>query len=52
MKIKLLSGMLALVVGAPAFAQDEAAVRMEIEKTREIIAQYVKTRQEIARVKN
>lgn len=44
--------MLALVVGAPAFAQDEAAVRMEIEKTREIIAQYVKTRQEIARVKN
>jgi len=44
--------MLALVVGAPAFAQDEAAVQMEIEKTREIIAQYVKTRQEIARVKN
>jgi vacuolar-type H+-ATPase subunit I/STV1 len=33
-------------------AQDEQAIRMEIEKTREVIAQYVKTRQEIARVKN
>jgi DNA anti-recombination protein RmuC len=48
----LLTGIAALVLTGPIQAQDEQAVRMEIEKTREVIAQYVKTRQEIARVKN
>ena len=52
MNKKLLYGLAALVVGSPLLAQDEAAVRLEIEKTREVISQYVKTRQEIARVKN
>lgn len=52
MNKKLLYGLAALLVGSPLQAQDEAAVQKEIEKTKEIIAQYVKTRQEIARVKN
>lgn len=52
MNKSLLTGLAALVLAAPMQAQDEQAIRMEIEKTREVIAQYVKTRQEIARVKN
>jgi predicted nucleic acid-binding Zn-ribbon protein len=52
MKKQILLGLAALVIGSPLLAQDEAAVRLEIEKTREVIAQYVKTRQEIARLKN
>lgn len=52
MKKMLLTGLAALVLTAPAQAQDEQATRLQIEKTREVIAQYVKTRQEIARVKN
>ena len=45
---------LAVLLTAPALqAQDEeSAVRKEIEKTRQVIAKYVDTRQEIARVKN
>lgn len=52
MKNKLLYGLAALVMGTALQAQDESAVQKEIEKTREVISQYVKTRQEIARVKN
>lgn len=52
MNKSLLTGLAALVLAVPMQAQDEQAIRMEIEKTREVIAQYVKTRQEIARVKN
>lgn len=52
MNNKLLYGLVALFVGTSLQAQDESAVQKEIEKTREIIAQYVNTRQEIARVKN
>lgn len=52
MNNKLLYGLVALFAGTSLQAQDESAVQKEIEKTREIIAQYVKTRQEIARVKN
>jgi hypothetical protein len=48
----ILYGLAALVMGTSLQAQDEAAVQKEIEKTREVISQYVKTRQEIARVKN
>ena len=52
MNKKILYGLAVLVAGAPLQAQDEAAVQKEIEKAREVIKQYVDTRQEIARVKN
>ena len=52
MNKKILYGLAALVVGSSLQAQDEKAVQMEIEKTREVISQYVKARQDIARVKN
>lgn len=52
MNKKLLYGLAALIAGTSLQAQDEAAVLKEIEKTREIISQYVDTRQAIARVKN
>jgi hypothetical protein len=52
MNKKILYGLAALVTGATLQAQDEAAVQKEIAKAREVIAQYVDTRQEIARVKN
>jgi hypothetical protein len=52
MNKKILYGLAALILGSSLQAQDEAAVQKEIEKTREVISQYVKTRQEIARVKN
>jgi hypothetical protein len=53
MNKKLLYGLGALILGTSLQAQEtESAVQKEIEKTREVIAQYVKTRQEIARVKN
>lgn len=52
MNKKILYGLAALVAGTALQAQDEAAVQKEIEKAREVISEYVKTRQEIARVKN
>lgn len=54
MKKKLLYGLVALLAGATLHAQDtnQEEVQKEIEKTREVISKYVKTRQEIARVKN
>lgn len=53
MKKPILYGM-AVLLAAPALqAQDEqSAVQKEIEKTRQVISEYVDTRQEIARVKN
>lgn len=52
MNKKLLYGLAALLMGSSLQAQDEAAVQKEIEKTRQIISEYVDTRQAIARVKN
>lgn len=52
MKKSLLIGLSAVFVGSALQAQEEAAVIKEIERAREVIAQYVNTRQEIARVKN
>lgn len=52
MNKKILYGLAALLTGTSLQAQDEAAVLKEIEKTREVISQYVETRQAIARVKN
>jgi len=52
MNKKILYGLAVLVTGAPLQAQDEAAVQKEIAKARVVIAEYVDTRQEIARVKN
>ncbi len=52
MNKKILYGLAALVAGSTLHAQDEAAVQKEIAKAREVIAQYVDTRQAIAKVKN
>ena len=52
MNKKLLYGLAALMAGTGLYAQDNAAVQKEIAEAREVIAQYVKTRQEIARVEN
>ncbi|MCC5833257.1 MAG: DUF3450 family protein [Opitutales bacterium] len=53
MNKKILLGLTALLIGLPsAHARDEATVRKEIETARTVISEYVKTRQEIARVKN
>lgn len=53
MNKKILLGLTALLIGLPSIhASDEAAVRKEIETARTVISEYVKTRQEIARVKN
>jgi TolA-binding protein len=52
MNKKLLCGLTALLISLTAGAQEESAVQKEIAKTREVIAQYVDTRQAIARVKN
>ncbi|HSH09930.1 MAG TPA: DUF3450 family protein, partial [Oceanipulchritudo sp.] len=52
MNKKILYGLAALVAGSTLQAQDEAAVQKEIAKAREVIAQYVDTRQAIALEKN
>ena len=52
MNKKLLYGLAALMAGTGLYAQDNAAIQKEIAEAREVIAQYVKTRQEIARVQN
>lgn len=52
MKKSLFYGLAVLFSGAPLVAQDEAAVQKEIETAREVIAQYVDTKQAIAKVKN
>lgn len=52
MNKKLLYGLAALAACPLLQAQDTNSVQKEIERTREIISQYVRTRQEIARVKN
>ena len=52
MNKKLLYGLTALMAGTGLYAQDNAAIQKEIAEAREVIAQYVNTRQAIARVEN
>ncbi len=52
MNKKILYGLVALIAGTSVQAQDEAAVQKEIELAREVISQYVDTRQRIAEAKN
>jgi len=52
MNKKLLYGLVAMLAGSGLQAQDETAVQQEIATAREVIAQYVNTRQAIARVSN
>jgi hypothetical protein len=52
MKKTILYGMAALIAGTTLQAQDQAAVQKEIAKARQVIEEYVDTRQEIAEAKN
>ncbi len=52
MKNKTLYGLAAILAVTTLHAQDEAAVKKEIEQARQVIEEYVETRREIARVKN
>lgn len=48
----ILYGMAALIAGTTLQAQDQTAVQKEIAKARQVIEEYVDTRQEIAEAKN
>lgn len=52
MNKKILYGLVAMIAGTSAQAQNEAAVQKEIELAREVISEYVDTRQRIAVAKN
>jgi hypothetical protein len=52
MKKNILYGLAAILAGTTLHAQEEAAVKKEIEQARQIIEEYVETRREIAKASN